>query len=181
MKRTLFIALFAVLSAAVPSQAQLNINLDNLAAKAKGSVDVSLDAGMLRLAGNFLSSKKGDEAAAKELVSKLTGVYVRTFEFDKEGLYSQADLLPVRNQLKAPGWSKMLGVQENSDREGVEIYVKTEGGQTAGIAVLAYEPKELTIVSILGQIDLERLGELGGRFGIPVLPLGSPKKTKTAK
>ena len=180
MKRTLLIALFAVLSAAPPSRAQLNLNLDNLKAKAKESVDVSLDANMLQLAGKFLSSKKDDEAAVKELVSKLKGVYVKTFEFDKEGLYSQTDLQPVREQLKAPGWSRMLGVQENSDREGVEIYVKTEGGQTAGIAVLAYEPKELTIVSILGQIDLERLSELGGHFGIPVLPAPSPKK-KSAK
>jgi hypothetical protein len=180
MKRTLSIALFAVLSAALPSRAQLNINLDNLKTKAKASMDVSLDANMLQLAGRFLSSKKDDEAAAKELVSKLKAVYVKTFEFDKEGLYSQADLQPVREQLKAPGWSRMLGVQENSDREGVEIYVKTEGGQTAGLAVLAYEPKELTIVSILGQIDLERLSELGGRFGIPVLPVPSPRK-KSAK
>jgi hypothetical protein len=82
--------------------------------------------------------------------------------------------------MKGPGWSKMVGVQENSDREGVEISVKTEGGQIAGVAILAYEPKELTVVSILGQIDLERLGELGGRFGIPVLPVPSPKK-KPAK
>ena len=179
MKRTLWIALLAVLSAALPSRAQFNLNLDNLAAKAKSSVDVSLDANMLQLAGRFLSPNKGDEAAAKELIAKLKGVYVRTFEFDKEGLYSTADLQPLRNQLKGPGWSRMVGVQENSDREGVEISVKTEGGQIAGIAILAYEPKELTIVSIMGQIDLERLGELGGRFGIPVLPLPSAKKKST--
>jgi hypothetical protein len=176
MKRTLLIALFAVLSAALPSQAQFILNLDNLAAKAKSSVDVSLDANMLQLAGRFLSSKKEDEAQVKDLVSKLKGVYVRSFEFDKEGMYSVADLQPLRNQLKGPGWSRMLGVQENSDREGVEISVKTEAGQIAGIAILAYEPKQLTVVSILGQIDLERLSELGGRFGIPVLPIPSAKK-----
>jgi hypothetical protein len=143
-------------------------------------VDVSLDASMLQLAGRFLSSKKQGEADVKDLVSKLKGVYVRSFEFEKEGQYSTADLKPVRDQMKGPGWSKMVGVQENSDREGVEISVKTEGGQIAGVAILAYEPKELTVVSILGQIDLERLGELGGRFGIPVLPVPSPKK-KPAK
>jgi hypothetical protein len=181
MKRTLLIVVFAALSAALPSRAQLKLDvLDNLAARAKGSVDVSLDANLLRLAGGFLSSKKGDEAQVKELVSKLKGISVRIFEFDKEGLYSQADLKPVRDQLRGPDWSRIVGVQERSDREGVEIYVKTEGGQTAGIAVLAYEPKELTIVTILGQIDLERLSELGGHFGIPVLPNPSPRK-KSAK
>jgi hypothetical protein len=180
MKRTLLIAVFAVLSAALPSRAQFNLNVDNLAAKAKSSVDVSLDANMLQIAGKFLSSKKEDEAQVKDLISKLKGVYVRSFEFDKEGMYSVADLQPLRNQLKGPGWSRMLGVQENSDREGVEISVKSEAGQIAGIAILAYEPKQLTVVSIMGQIDLERLGELGGRFGIPVLPVPSPKK-KTAK
>ena len=73
-------------------------NLDSLAQKAKESVDVTLDASMLQLAGGFLSSDDPDEARVKKLVSKLKGVYVRSFEFDKEGQYSMRDVDLVQAQ-----------------------------------------------------------------------------------
>jgi hypothetical protein len=47
------------------------------------------------------------------------------------------------------------------------VFVKQEKGQVAGVAIIAAEPKELTIVSIDGTIDLAQLAALGGQFGIP--------------
>jgi len=177
MNRTICISLLALFCAVAPLPAQININLDGLAAKAKESVDVNLDASMLRLAGGFLSAAKTDEAKAKELISGVKQLSVKSFEFDKEGQYSQVDLQPIRVQLQGPGWSKIVDVQSKRDREGAEVYVKTEGGRTAGLTVLVYEPKELTIVNILGSIDLERLAELGGHFGIPAIDIpGASKK-----
>ena len=35
------------------------------------------------------------------------------------------------------------------------------------ILVIAAEPKELTIVNILGTLDPEKLADLSGEFGIP--------------
>jgi hypothetical protein len=169
MKRTALVAALAALCLALPSQAQSIFgDLDRLAAKASESVEVSLDANLLRLAGGFFSANKKDEAAAKDLVSNLKGIWVRSFEFAKEGEYSQADLQTVRNQLKAPGWSRIVGVQ--GGRDGVEVYVKTEAGKTAGLALLSCEPKELSMVYIEGPIDIERLSELGGKLGVPALP-----------
>ena len=42
------------------------------------------------------------------------------------------------------------------DREHVEVFVKQEKDQVAGVAIIAAEPKELTIVTIDGTIDLAR-------------------------
>jgi len=70
-------------------------------------VDVTLDASMLQLASGFLSKDDPDEAQVKKLVSKLKGVYVRSFEFDKEGQYSMSDVEAIRSQLRGPGWSRM--------------------------------------------------------------------------
>jgi hypothetical protein len=36
----------------------------------------------------------------------------------------------------------------------------------------------LTVVNIVGNIDLSRLSELGGRFGIPKLPAEKDKEKK---
>ena len=176
MKSLLVSALITTALIVPPSRAQLKLDMDGLAAKARESVDVTLDSSMLQIAGKFLSLEKREEARAKDLVSKLKGIQVRVFEFDKEGLYSPSDLQPIRDQLKAPGWSKVVSVV--SKGEGAEIYVKTEGGKSAGLAILAFEPKELAIINIIGSIDLDELGALTGRFGIPSLGIVEATKKK---
>ncbi len=59
MKRMPFFAL--LIAAAVPLAAQVQIGLDNLASKAKDSVNISLDSAMLRLATSFLSKDKTED------------------------------------------------------------------------------------------------------------------------
>jgi hypothetical protein len=54
----------------------------------------------------------------------------------------------------------------------------TEGSAVRGLALLAADPKELTIVNIIGPVDLEKLSELEGQFGIPELDIESPKPRK---
>ena len=69
--------------------------------------DWTLDEKMIQLAGKFLSGKRSsDEAKIKELIAGLKGVYVKVFEFDKDGEYSDADLDPLRAQLRASGWTR---------------------------------------------------------------------------
>jgi len=138
-------------------------------------VDVTLDASMLQLASGFLSKDDPDEAQVKKLVSKLKGVYVRSFEFDKEGQYSMSDVEAIRSQLRGPGWSRIVGVKSIRG-ENSEVYLKKDGGQIGGLVVLDAEPKELTIVHIDGAINPEELSELGGHMGIPRMD-----KTKTGK
>ena len=88
---------------------QFKFNLDHLAAKAADSVDVSLNSDMLQFAGKFLNGKNPDEAKAKKLIGGLEGIYVKSFEFKNDGAWSQADVDQVRNQLKAPEWSRIVG------------------------------------------------------------------------
>jgi hypothetical protein len=174
----------SVLAVCLPMLGQeikLPASFDKLAAKAKESVQVDLDGSMLQLAAKFLSNDKPDEVQAKKLVSGLKAIQVRSYEFANAGEYSQADLDEIRSQLRAPGWSRIVGVSEKSGDGGetVDVFVKIEGNVSSGIAVLAAEPKELTFVHILGTIDLEQLSRLGGHFGIPDLDLPvikSPKK-----
>lgn len=148
---------------------QLN-NLDKLEAKASDSVDVTLDGALLHLAEKFLNTKDPKEAAIKELLAGLKGIYVKSFEFDKEGEYSMADVDAIRAQLRAPGWSRMVGVKRKKDGENAEVYIMT-GSQIGGIAIIATDPKELTVVNIVGTIDLDKLSQLSGKFGIPSIDL----------
>lgn len=155
---------------------QFKFNLDHLAAKASNATDVSLNKDMLQFAGKFLSSKSPDEAKAKSLIGGLEGIYIKSFEFDKDGAWTQADLDQVRNQLKAPEWGRIIGVKSTGDSENVEVWVRNESGKVSGIAILATDPREFTVANIVGNISLDSLADLGGQFGLPKLKNPPAKK-----
>jgi len=97
-------------------------------------------------------------------------VFVKRFEFEKEGEYTMADVESIRSQLNAPGWARVANVR--SKREGnYDVVIMSEGSVIRGLAVLAAEPKAFTVVNIVGPIDLAKLSELEGKFGIPHLGL----------
>ena len=131
-----------------------------------------------RLAAKFLSAGKPDEAQAKKLIAGLKSIYVKSFEFEKAGEYNVADVETVRAQFRGPGWSRVVGVQSKKNGENAEVFLRLDkDGKIGGLGVVAAEPKELTIVSIVGAIDPEQLGDLSGRFGIPKIELEQKKKT----
>jgi hypothetical protein len=179
MKRSLLkLAIIAIAVAPVwaADDFKLPINLDKLAERATESVDVTLDQSTLQLASGFLSKDDPDEAQVKKLIGKLKGIYVRSFEFDKEGQYSMGDVQALREQLKGPNWSRIVGVKSIKG-ENAEVYLLKNGDQIGGIVVLDAEPKELTIVHVDGPISPEELSRLGGHMGIPELGK-TKKKTK---
>ena len=148
---------------------QFKFNLDHLAAKATEKVDLSLPANLLQLAAGFLDTSDPDEAKVKKLVAGLQGIYIKSFEFKKEGEYTKGDLNQIRDQLKAPLWQRMVGFESSEERESAEIWVRNENGKMTGLAILATEATSLTVVNIVGPIVLSSLSELGGHFGIPKL------------
>lgn len=151
--------------------------LDALASRASQSVDVNIDERLMQLTAKILG-KGEDERKVKELVNGLKGIYVKSFEFEHEGAYTAADIESIRTQLRNPGWSQIVKV--NSKKEGsIEVYLMTVGSIVEGLAVLATDPKEVTIVNIIGPVDLDKLSELEGQFGVPELGIEKSKaKTK---
>jgi len=163
------------LLAGLASAQDVKWNYDKLAAKASDTVEVSLSGGLLRLATKFLSDDDKDEAQVKKLVGGLKGIYVRSFEFKKPGDYSPADVESFRTPLRAPDWERIVGVHSTEDGETVEVYIKNEGKNIGGLAIIATEPKQVTLVNIVGPIDLDSLSELGGHFGIPEVEVEKKK------
>ena len=164
---------------AMPLQAQqFKFNLEHLEAKAADSVDVSLNGSTLQFAAKFLDGKDPDEAKVKKLIAGLTGIYVKSFSFKNEGAFSKADIDNVRSQLREPEWSRIVGVKSAEDKDTADVFVRTENGKISGVAVIAAEPKELTVVNIVGAIDLESLADLSGHFGVPKLESLPGKRKK---
>jgi hypothetical protein len=152
-----------------------------LAEKANESVTVTLDANLLGMAARFLSSEDPEQAKAKKLVGSLTGIYVRNYSFDSDYAYPKSDIEGVRRQLNAPGWSRIVGVVSKKEHSNVEVFILVDGEKAQGLAIIASEPREFTIVNIVGNIDLEDLHELEGQFQIPKLEIESEKKDEPKK
>ena len=142
-------------------------HLDKFAERADKVIDVTVSEQLLQLAASFLNEKRSpDEGKIKEMILGLKGVFVKRFEFEKEGEYTMADVESIRSQLSSPAWSKIANVR--SKREGnYDVSIMSEGSVIKGLAVLAAEAKAFTVVNVVGPIDLAKLSELEGKFGIP--------------
>lgn len=178
MKRALFLVIPLLLSsAAVRAQdVTLPSNIERLADRATDVVNVTVDGALLQLAAKFLSASDPDQAIAKKLISDLEGIYVRSFEFARPGEYSNADVDSLRSQVKGPQWSRMASVRSQKSGQDVDVFLKLNNDEIAGVVVIAAEPTRLTWVNIVGPIDIDQLARLSGQFGIPKLDVSNVKK-----
>ena len=185
MNARVVLTLVALLSAGpawTQSKGQLRIpEFSALADKASETVTVTLDANLLGMAARFLSNEDPEQAKAKKLVSSLTGIYVRHYTFDNDYAYPKGDIDGVRRQLNAPGWSRIVGAISKKENTNVDVFVLIDGEKAQGLAIIASEPREFTIVNIVGNIDLEQLHDLEGNFGVPDLEIDTGKKPEPAK
>jgi hypothetical protein len=140
-----------------------------LAAKASNVTEVTLGKNMLAFAAKFMNGKDSDEAATRHLIEGLDGIYVREYEFDKEGEYSMEDIQKLRTYFETSEWSPIVRERERKTGETTDVMVKLVNGETHGMFILSVEPKELTIVLILGPVRMEDLGKLRGIGGLSAL------------
>ena len=139
------------LALSTPARSQgLDINLDTLSAKAKEKAEVTLEGSLLTQA------LQTAPVNVKSAVANVSRVLVRHFEFDKTGQYLDTDLDGLRKQVSSgAGWSRVLNVKE--EHESTEIYMLSQDGKPAGFLLISAEPKELTVVHVVGSIDLASL------------------------
>jgi hypothetical protein len=161
------LALPALAVAADPGRLQLP-DFSALAKKATQSVDISLDSSLLGLASSVINNDSaGNGPAVHDLIKGIRGIYVRSYTFDRPGEYSKADVQAVEAQILVPGWVPIVSTHDLKQGSKVDIYVRRSGDRTDGLAIIAADPRELTIVNIVGSIDLAKLAQLQGQFGVP--------------
>jgi hypothetical protein len=150
-----------------------------LAARASNVTEVTLGKNMLAFAAKFMNDNDGDEAATRHLIEGLDGIYVRSYEFDKEGQYSMEEIEQLRKYFETSEWSPIVHEHERKSGETTDVMVKLVNGETHGMFILTVEPKELTIVLILGPVRMEDLGMLKGIGGLGAL--GDVAQTEHSK
>jgi hypothetical protein len=146
-------------------------DFESLRAKASDSVVISLDENLLGLAGRYLNPESSADAQAKSIIQGLKSIEVRSFTFDKAYPVPTAEIAALRAQLTPPHWQQAIRTHSESDHTDVEVYLAAEGNQAQGLILIVTEPREFTVVSIAGKIDLAKLQSLQGHLGVPTLPI----------
>jgi hypothetical protein len=157
-----------------------------IAERATHVTEVTLDKNMLAFAAKFMDKDEGgkedkDDKAVKEMIQGLKGVYVRNYEFDKDNSYTAAEIDGLRKYFEGSDWSPMVHERTKGIAEGTDVYLKLVNGQVQGLFVLDAEAKELSLVLILGPIDMDKIGKLGGNFGIPKDAVKKAEKREAGK
>lgn len=182
--RLMLFALLVCMNVAVQAQDAARVHmehLDRLFPNAVETIDVTVDSGLLQMASKFLQDSRPEQAAVKEILAMIKGVYVKGVEFDQDNQFSTQDVEVLRQQLQAPGWSRIVGVRSKRQGENVEVFMMHNGDVIQGIGVLLNDPKKLMVVNVVGPLDPEKISQLVGRFGIPNIDFdwtGAVVKTK---
>lgn len=184
MRARMAVWVLAAAAMAAPVMAQDMLPLPpalekDLAARASDVTEVTLGKNMLGFAAKFMNGKDKDDAATRQLIEGLDGIYVREYEFDKEGQYSMEQIEQLRKAFETPEWTPIVHERERKSGESTDVLMKVVNGETKGMFVLDAEPKELTIVLILGPIRMDQLGRLSGLGGLGAL--GQVEKSTHAK
>src|SRR6516162_10473337 len=96
----------------------------DLAARASNVTEVTLGKNMLGFAAKFMNGKDEDEAATRKLIEGLDGIYVRDYEFDKDGEYSMEEVQKLRQYFETSEWSPIVRSRERRTGETTDVLVK---------------------------------------------------------
>ncbi len=156
------LALFTtpLLASARDSQLELP-SFRHLQGKAVECVDITIGSWPLRFAAALIDNDSEEDLVTKELLRGLRSIRVRSYTFDSDNRYSKRDIEEVRRQLQGPQWSPLAQMRSSDDHSNVDIYISMDGDEPNGLAIVATEPREFTIVNIVGRVDPKNLDRLG--------------------
>lgn len=160
-----------------PQYARAKIDISHLAPledKAATVIDVAVDRRTLRLAEKFFKDDIPDEKKIKDLIAGIEGIWVKVFEFEKEGEYQPSDYQILKTQIDSnPNWIKLAGVRsKKKDMLNLEVSIMTdENDNLLGVAIIAAEKEHLAVINVIGTFDLAKIRDLSGKFNIPDLEL----------
>ncbi len=144
-------------------------HLNALAGRATEVVEISLDETALKALTKLTMLSDRDRDRLLGLDSRIRGVYVRGYEFERDGEYSPQDIEAVRLQLRTPDWTRIVQVSKQAngrDNSYDEVYLKQGKDDLAAYAFVSTAPKKVCIVNVIGPMRLDDVSALDREFGI---------------
>jgi hypothetical protein len=141
---------------------------------AKGASDITeitMDPDSLNLVGG------SDQRRAHNMVLNV----VRTYSYDKPGMYNVADVDAIRNKLNTGDWHCSVHVRDLKNGSGTDVCAKRRTDGMKEQAIISAEPKELTFIHRIwkeggpGSSELGYFPMLSGLSGLPALAMMDPE------
>ena len=152
---------FGLVGCAAARDPQLQLpDFGHLRGKATDTVDITLGSFAFFVARHVIDDADAQSAAAKDILKGVSSMRIRHYEFAEDFVYSKSDLDNVRSQLTTRGWNAIAHVQDRKKNENVDVYVAVEKEKITGFAFVASEPREFTIVNIVGSLDPKQVAVL---------------------
>jgi hypothetical protein len=131
------------------------------------TVDIDLGRFQLALLRWVLDKNDPDTVALRNTLKSCKAVHVRSYEFGSDFEYPHRDIEALQAQLSGHGWTSLATVRDRKAKENVDVYIRLERQKVTGLVVLASEPRELTIVNVVGSLDLAQIESLRAHFATP--------------
>ena len=155
-----------------------------LSTPAWGFTSAKLDVNTEELKGQAdeVAIRDGISGSVKSVLSGIKGVYRKTYRFAAGNSYEEGAVTSIRSQMTDGGWSPMIDVQDKKQNKGLTVYsyTATDGTSPNGVTVISTDPGEITVLNLVGDIDLDALADVGATLGMPAMSiatteLGTPK------
>ena len=147
--------------------------------KADEVVKVNLWGRPLEHAKKLLGLRKNVTDSVRGFMTGLTAVYRRTYRFRGKDA-SKDDVEPVHRHLAEEGWVPLIETENRQKPESLSVYSYSRDDQVAGMTVVSRGPDEITVLKIMGPMDLEALSAIGSGLGMPVMNLATTDLKKAA-
>lgn len=136
-------------------------------ADAEQFVEVHIQGNLLKMAAKLAKSHEPDVA---ELIGRLEHVRVNVVGLGEDNRSQVRDrVASVRKDLEGRGWEKVVTVQEKN--EDISVFLKARGADVVeGVMVTVISgDREAVFVNVVGEVDIEKLGQIGERLNLPPL------------
>ena len=150
----------------------IEMQFDELEEMADQVVKVNLWGKSLEQGKKLLGLRKSVTSPVGHFLGSLKGVYRRTYRFGKTKP-EQKDVEPIYQQLADDGWVPLIETENRLSEGAVSVYSYYENEEVAGLTMVSTDPSEVTVVRIMGAVDLDMLSEIGKGLGLPVMNLGT--------
>jgi len=129
---------------------------EKFAQGASESTELNLDPETMGMVGS--KHKNG------ELAKKMRKMVIRSYTYDKPGMYKMEDIEVYRKKLEDGSWKCSVRVRDRNESTDICSRLGADH-ETREMVIITAEPKEVTFIQMSGQMSMDDLGKLGGTVG----------------
>ena len=120
---------------------------ERFAQGASESTEINLDPDSMQM---VFSKRNG------ELAKKMKSMVIRSYKYDKPGMYKMEDIEVYRKKLEDGSWKCSVRVRDKSESTDICSRLGPDH-ETREMVILTAEPQEVTFIHMRGQMSLDEL------------------------